>query len=234
MSAVCDGHDVCPAAGADTWRIGTACLCDGHESPLADETFSDAPTPKANDAMAAVAAQGILVGYEDGSFKPDRTVTREEFASVLYRYLKYNGLDDVSNTVTPYMDEASISPENREAVRYLQMKGLMTSGGTYFHPKETMTRLAAVETMYHVVHSDSAYISHVDVERQVIRALNAEYGGMPAFSSRERCIGMAMLSSSAPRASPACSSISVSSTMCPGMMPSSSAVSTLLGLITIR
>lgn len=149
--------------------------------PLADETFSDAPTPKANDAMAAVATQGILTGYEDGSFQPDRTVTREEFASVLYRYLKYNGLDDVSNSVTPYMDEASISPENREAVRYLQMKGLMTSGGTYFHPKEAMTRLAAVETMYHVVRSDSTYISHVDVERQVIRALNAEYGGMPAF-----------------------------------------------------
>lgn len=149
--------------------------------PLADDTFRDAPTPKANDAMAAVAAQGILVGYEDGSFKPEQTVTREEFAGVLYRYLKYNGLDDVPSSVTPYMDESSISTENREAVRYLQKKGIMTAGGTYFHPKEVMTRLSAVETMYHVVRSDSDYVSHVDVERQVIRALNAEYGGMPAF-----------------------------------------------------
>lgn len=148
------------------------------EAPL---VFSDAPTPKANDAMATVAAQGILKGYEDGSFRPDEPVTREEFAAVLYRYLKYCGLEDIENQVQPYGDIMAVSPENRTAVEYLQKKDLMTTEDHLFHPQEGMTRAAAAETMYHMMHSGADYVSHVDVESQVIRALNAEYGSMPAF-----------------------------------------------------
>lgn len=149
--------------------------------PESQVVFSDAPTPKANDAMAAVAAQGILKGYEDGSFHPDEPVTREEFAAVLYRYLKYCGIEDIENNVAPYADADSIAPENRTAVTYLQKKNLMTTEDNLFRPKEGMTREAAVETMYHMMHSDADYVSHVDVESQVIRALNAEYGSMPVF-----------------------------------------------------
>ncbi|WP_298761574.1 S-layer homology domain-containing protein [uncultured Megasphaera sp.] len=148
------------------------------ESPL---VFSDAPTPKANDAMAAMAAQGILKGYEDGSFHPDEPVTREEFAAVLYRYLKYCGLEEIENHQLPYGDIADVAPENRTAVEYLQRKDLMTTTDNLFRPREGMTRAAAAETIYHMMHSDADYVSHVDVESQVIRALNAEYGSMPAF-----------------------------------------------------
>lgn len=149
--------------------------------PTAPLNFTDAPSPKANDAMAAVASHGILEGYADGSFKPDQPVTREEFAAVLYQYLKYCGLTDVSRTVAPYADQASIDAADLEAVQYLHNKNLMLSADNLFRPKDGITRAEAAETMYHVSHSDGDYVSHVDVERQVIRALNAEYGSMPAY-----------------------------------------------------
>ena len=57
----------------------------------------------------------------------------------------------------------------------------MLSADNLFRPKDGITRAEAAETMYHVSHSDGDYVSHVDVERQVIRALNAEYGSMPAY-----------------------------------------------------
>lgn len=149
--------------------------------PAGEETFSDAATPKAGDAMSAVSAQGILSGYKDGTFQPDKPVTREEFASVLYKYLQYCGLDDVDNRQPAFADADLIAPENSAAVKYLQEKNLLTTSDNYFHPQEGMTRIAAVEAIYHMLHSDADYVSHVDVESQVIRSLNAEYGSLPEY-----------------------------------------------------
>ena len=43
-----------------------------------------------------------------------------------------------------------------------------------------MTRAAAAETMYHMMHSGADYVSHV-MWKPGHPALNAEYGSMPAF-----------------------------------------------------
>lgn len=46
-----------------------------------------------NESISTAAAAGIINGYEDGSFRPDRKITRAEFAAIAARFtsLKYDG-----------------------------------------------------------------------------------------------------------------------------------------------
>ena len=149
--------------------------------PLATGNLSDVAQGTANDVMTSVAAQGILKGYEDGSFHPDERVSREEFASVLYRYLKYNGMADMDEVVKPYSDEAAVAPDNQLAVQVLHSKNIMVPADNQFRPKEGMTRGDAAQVMYRLMHSEGDYVSHVQVETQMLRILNAEYGSAPQY-----------------------------------------------------
>lgn len=149
--------------------------------PLANPEFKDVQPGRAADAMAAVAAQGILTGYEDGSFQPDKEVTREEFAGVLYRYLQYCRLADADGEVEAYADEGDVSPAELTAVQVLHSKNIMVPEDNRFRPKDGITRMEAAEVIYHLLHSDEDYVSHVQVEMQVMKCLNAEYGSAVAY-----------------------------------------------------
>jgi len=52
-------------------------------------TFTDTKTHWAKDYIATVANAGFVSGYTDGSFKPDKTVSRAEFTTVMIRCLGY-------------------------------------------------------------------------------------------------------------------------------------------------
>ena len=149
--------------------------------PLADLSFTDVTPGRPADAMAAVSAQGILSGYADGSFQPDKEVTREEFAGVLYRYLQYCRLADADGDVAPYDDEASVLPENLQAVQVLHSKNIMVPEDNMFRPKEGMTRREAADVIYRLLHSDEQYVSHVQIMMQVIKCIDAEYGSTLAY-----------------------------------------------------
>lgn len=150
--------------------------------PASSSSFTDVKAGAAADAMAAVAAEGILSGYADGSFQPDKIVSREEFASVMYRYLQYSHTADITETnVPPYADEDLISTAYKPAVEALHAKHLMVPADNRFRPKEGMTRVDAAEVMYQMLHSDKKYVSHVQIESQVIKILNAEYGSTVTF-----------------------------------------------------
>jgi len=59
-------------------------------APTAAATFTDTANIAAvyQDAVAAVAEQGIITGYPDGSFGPKNNITRAEVATVLSRAIK--------------------------------------------------------------------------------------------------------------------------------------------------
>lgn len=63
--------------------IGTTTVLTNPTAALA-ETFSDVTADYwAADYISALADRGILSGYPDGTFRPDATVTRAEFAAIL-------------------------------------------------------------------------------------------------------------------------------------------------------
>ena len=45
------------------------------------------------DAITWAAENKIVEGYGDGTFGPEDSITREQFATILYRYAKYKGYD---------------------------------------------------------------------------------------------------------------------------------------------
>ena len=57
--------------------------------------FSDITDEKVGEAVAKLVANGIITGYEDGTFRPENQITRAEFAAVVTR------MKGVANTVAP-------------------------------------------------------------------------------------------------------------------------------------
>ena len=91
-------------------------------------SFSDVGNGKYYAGAAAWAAEkGIIEGYGDGTFRPDSFITREELATVLYRYAVYKGYDTMSlNALDQYRDAGQISTYAREAMRWANGTGLLT------------------------------------------------------------------------------------------------------------
>ena len=68
--------------------VAVATLTLGMIAPAAPQPFSDVPGPHwAAEAIARLAAKGLVEGYADGTFKGDRAMTRYEMAEVVARML---------------------------------------------------------------------------------------------------------------------------------------------------
>lgn len=104
--------------------------------------FSDwASVPlAARGAVNAAVDAGIILGYPDGSFRPNATISRVEMAVLMYRALSVAGLPEVPGEVT-FTDWESIPEWGREAVRFCVGHGLLVGypDGT-FGPANTATR----------------------------------------------------------------------------------------------
>lgn len=114
-------------------------------SPTAENApaFSDvtADTDGAN-AIAWAAAEGIVTGNDDGTFRPTAALTREQAAAILYRYAQKSHLD-VSATadLQHYQDASKISAYAQPALRWACGAGLLqgTTAAT-LTPQGTLTR----------------------------------------------------------------------------------------------
>ncbi len=151
---------------------------------LDDAEFTDVAPGRAGDAIAALSAQGILSGYKDGSFQPDKEVTREEFAGIIYQYLQYCHMADMDGAVETYADEDSISEGELRAVQVLHSKNIMVPEDGLFRPKDGITRREAAKAVYQLIRSDDEYISHVQIQQQVMKCLDAEYGSTLTYFTR--------------------------------------------------
>lgn len=113
---------------------------------LAGETETESAAPFSDTGSPAVAwlyENGIGAGFEDGTFRPDENVTREQLAMFIYNYMKYQGRD-VSNIegmgIYEYTDYNDISEWALTAVRYCRNAGLIPTGpGMAYGPGETVT-----------------------------------------------------------------------------------------------
>lgn len=81
------------------------CVVLGLESdPQYSQTFSDVAGHWGIGFIGALAKEGYLKGYDDGSFRPDRPVTRAELAALLNRVA---GRKDVAGGAVEYSDVPS-------------------------------------------------------------------------------------------------------------------------------
>ncbi len=89
----------------------------------------------------------ITTGYDDGTFRPDQSITRAQFAVMLYRYL---GLDEskYADVTLPFADNKSIPAYAVPAIKALYTEGVINGstgkdGKIYFNPGSSLTRAQA-------------------------------------------------------------------------------------------
>ena len=71
------------------------------------------------EAIAWAKENGIVNGVDAIQFQPDRAITREELAAILYRYAEYKGYDTTGRAdLSGYSDAGIISPYAVEAMQW--------------------------------------------------------------------------------------------------------------------
>ncbi|WP_407672839.1 S-layer homology domain-containing protein [Paenibacillus farraposensis] len=102
---------------------------------FADRAFNDIEHSYAADAIEAMAAQGYVTGYQDGSFRPVHFISRQEWATIFAKTLKRTSNN---RDVTSFRD---VSPWALPYVQILQKENI-TKGinDQLFGAKQNMTR----------------------------------------------------------------------------------------------
>ena len=94
-------------------------------------------------------ANDVVAGYEDGTFRPTRAVTREEFAQILYNYAKFKGYDlSASADLGKFPDSGQVSSWAETALGWANGNGLINGhdDGT-LEPGGTTTRAQAASIL---------------------------------------------------------------------------------------
>ena len=113
-----------------------------HEDFVAPISFSDV---QEGDWFAPyvtwASLSGIVTGYDDGTFAPNREITREQMALILVRYCEAYDCRLPEEDAPAFTDEASISPWALEAVLKSRRCGLINGRDDgSFDPAGTATR----------------------------------------------------------------------------------------------
>lgn len=73
-------------------------------------TFNDIAAHWAKDSIATAASKGWVDGYEDGSFKPDKSVTRAEAMKMINKVMGYSATDsDMKDEMSEFSDNKNKS-----------------------------------------------------------------------------------------------------------------------------
>ena len=89
------------------------------------------------DAVAWAASSNIMSGYGNGKFGPNDPVSREQIATILWRYAGSPAVEKRQD----FSDESSIAAYAATAVDWARINGIMNGmEGNRFHPKGNATR----------------------------------------------------------------------------------------------
>lgn len=82
--------------------------------------FADVPADQYYaDAVAWAASKGIISGYDAEHFAPDEPISREQLASILYRYAAYHDWDTtITTTLDSFADANAISAYAEDALSW--------------------------------------------------------------------------------------------------------------------
>ena len=109
-------------------------------------TFTDVPNGKwYTDAVAWAAESGAVNGVGDGKFEPDGSVTREQMATILYRYAQKVGIDTSKHTeLSAFPDASRVSAYARAPMQWIVAEGVIggsrENGQDWLNPQGNATR----------------------------------------------------------------------------------------------
>lgn len=125
------------------YRASAAKAVDG------DDSFSDVEEGEYyTEAVQWACKNGIASGYGDGTFRPNRNVSRQEMAAFFSRYLRYRGAPVEEGTPKAYTDANAIDSWAQQAVGEMTAIGLLQGDakGT-FRPHDGSIRAEAATVL---------------------------------------------------------------------------------------
>jgi hypothetical protein len=112
--------------------------------PGADgKLFTDVPNGWwYTDAVLWATANGMITGYDDGTFRPDAALTREQMAAIIYRYASYEGLNTASGSglYDTLPDTGDVSDYAVPAMRWVVSRGVINGSDGKLMPRSSATR----------------------------------------------------------------------------------------------
>ena len=102
------------------------------------------------NAMLWASCTGIMQGYEDGTYRPERAVSRQEMATILCRAAEVE-LDAaaVDDALAELADGGSVASWAREGVAFCYQNGIMTGvDDTHFDPTGMLTRAQLAKVFF--------------------------------------------------------------------------------------
>lgn len=119
-------------------------------------SFSDVPANAWYAEEVAIATEaGLIYGYEDGTFRPNEVITREELASLVVRALEYAGFteelspSEQSALLAPFKDADQVGGWAREEMARAIKEGIVYGmSEDTLNPKGNATRAEAAAMLY--------------------------------------------------------------------------------------
>ena len=116
--------------------------------------FSDVEQERwSREYIDTLKSNGLISGYDDGSFMPEKNITREEMFVILHRIVNYNGLDiPAVRDDAAFADWDSVSMYARDSVSAMYKSGLANGNENgMFDPAGMATRAMAAKVIYDIL-----------------------------------------------------------------------------------
>ncbi|WP_336784626.1 sugar-binding protein [Paenibacillus sp. MMO-177] len=120
------------------------------ETAPASNSFTDV-TPGAwySRSISAAAGLGLVEGYKDGSFGPNRFITRQEMAVMTRRAIQILQLNLPERPVSSFKDDKKIAEYAKDSVIQLRAAGLLNGDQAgKFNPSQKATRAESAVLLY--------------------------------------------------------------------------------------
>ena len=129
---------------------------DGEPKTAKEYNFKDVPqNAYYADAVAWASKNGIVAGYSNEEYMPDNTISREQMAAIMYRYVKYKGADTSiaeNKNILSYEDFSNISEYAIPAMQWSAGSSVMVGRtDTTLNPLETTTRAEAAAVFNRII-----------------------------------------------------------------------------------
>ncbi|MFV0517494.1 MAG: M28 family peptidase [Aminipila sp.] len=99
-------------------------------------------------AVSWANSNGIVTGFENKTFNPNGDLSREQLATVLYRYAKYKKIDTVvKGDLNKFNDSGQVSSYAQDAISWAVGAGILNGKDGKLDPKGSATR-AELATMF--------------------------------------------------------------------------------------
>ncbi len=96
-----------------------------------DQNFTDvADNAWYTDAVAWASTVGVVTGFENGTFQPDGSITREQLAAMIYRFARLIGLDVTAKSdLTAFTDGVNVQGWAVDGVAWCVAEGIINGRG---------------------------------------------------------------------------------------------------------